>query len=369
MTTTRNALASLLLASIAAHAATRITSAPYGKMPDGKEVKIYTLTNQRGMEARIISLGGIVVSLKAPDRAGKMADIVLGFDSLEGYVANPAYFGTLVGRYANRIGHAKFTLDGKEYKLAANDGANTLHGGIKGFSKLVWTGRELADGGLELTYVSKDGEEGYPGTLTAVVTYHLTEGNELKIEYQATTDKNTVVNLTNHSYFNLKGEGNGDIMDHRLMLNAPSFTPVDAGLIPTGEIKPVDGTPFDFRKATAIGARIDAKDEQIQRGKGYDHNWVLAGSGMRVAARVEESTTGRVLEVLTDQPGVQFYTGNFLDGSIKGKGGKAYGRRTALCLETQHFPDSPNQPKFPPVVLKPGQKYQTTTVFRFSTIK
>jgi aldose 1-epimerase len=363
------AAAILLIGAATVHAATKVSQSEFGKMPDGTPVEIFTLTNEHGLEARICTYGGAVVSLKTPDRTGQMADIVQGFDSLAGYL-NPAepYFGALIGRYGNRIGHAKFTLDGKVYNLPANDGANTLHGGTKGFDKVVWTGRQLPDGGIELTYISKDGDQGFPGTLKAVVTYHLTAANELKIEYTATTDKDTVVNLTNHSYWNLKGAGNGTILDHVLTLHASRFTPVDAGLIPTGELKPVAGTPFDFTKPTAVGARIEQADEQLKLGKGYDHNFILdaTGAGLKPAARVEESTTGRVMEVETTEPAVQFYTGNFLDGKVGGKGGKNYPFRAALCLETQHYPDSPNHPAFPTTELKPGQTYKTTTVYRFS---
>jgi aldose 1-epimerase len=293
--------------------------------------------------------------------------VVLGFDSLAGYIENAGpYFGALVGRYANRIGHAAFKLNGVEYKLAANNGENTLHGGIHGFNSAVWTPRELADGGLELSYLSKDGEENFPGNLRVTVTYHLTDANELRIDYAATTDKATVLNLTNHSYFNLKGAGEGDILGHVLTLHADRYTPVDAGLIPLGELRSVAGTPLDFRKATAIGARIEQDDPQLKLGKGYDHNWVLKSGGkLNLAARVEEPASGRVLEVLTTEPGVQFYTGNFLDGSIHGKGGKVYARRSGFCLETQHFPDSPNKPAFPTTLLKPGQEFRSTTVFRF----
>ena len=348
-------------------AATNETQAEFGKMPDGTAVQIYTLTNSRGVEAKITNYGGILVSLRAPDRQGAMADVVLGFDSLAGYLANPGpFFGALIGRYGNRIGHARFTLNGVEYHLDKNDGDNSLHGGARGFDKRVWTARELPDGGLALTYLSKDGEDGYPGNLTITVTYHLTDANEVRIDYAATTDKDTVVNPTNHSYFNLKGAGSGDILGHRVTLNADRFTPVDAGLIPLGELRSVNGTPFDFRKAIPIGARIGQADEQLKLGKGYDHNWVLnkTGDAFSLAARVEEPESGRVLEVYTDQPGIQFYTGNFLDGKIKGKGGKVYGHRSGFCLETQHFPDSPNQKGFPPTLLKPGQKFQSTTVYR-----
>ena len=351
-------------------AGTTIRKADFGKTHDGSAVSIYTLTNAHGLEARIMTYGGILVSLKTPDRNGTLADVVLGFDTLEGYEANPGpFFGALIGRYGNRIGNARFRLDGIEYHLDKNDGKNTLHGGARGFDKRVWTGRELPDGGLELTYRSKDGEQGFPGNLTATVAYHLTDANELRIDYSATTDKLTVVNLTNHSYFNLMGAGSGDILGHRLTLNADRFTPVDPGLIPTGELRSVAGTPFDFRKPTLIGARIGEPDQQITLAHGYDHNWVLnrSGDGLTLAARAEEPISGRVLEVLTMQPGVQFYTGNFLDGTIRGKGGKIYGHRAGFALETQHFPDSPNEPKFPSTELKPGQTFRSTTTFRFST--
>ena len=352
-------------------AETKVTHADFGKTSDGIAVSIYSLSNSHGVEARITTYGGRVVSLTTPDRKGNKADVVLGFDSLTGFAESP-FFGALVGRYGNRIGGAQFTIDGTEYKLEKNNGANSLHGGSHGFDKVVWTAREVSGGGLELTYLSKDGEEGYPGNLKAVVVYHVTDANELRIDYTATTDKPTVVNLTNHSYFNLKGAGVGDIQDHVMMLNADRYTPVDSGQIPTGELLPVAGTPFDFRKPTAIGARIDQNDEQLKIGKGYDHNYVVLnrkGTGLSLAAKVEEPSSGRVLEVLTTEPGVQFYTGNNLDGSIKGKGGKTYVRRGGFCLETQHFPDSPNKPKFPSTVLRPGGTYRTTTVFRFSVAK
>jgi len=342
----------------------------FGKMPDGKTIDLYTLANNQGMRVAITNYGGIVVSIVVPDRNGKPGDVVLGFDNLEGYLAKEPYFGALIGRYGNRIGNARFKLDGVEYKLAANDGPNSLHGGLKGFDKRVWTAREIPGEhpALELTYLSNDGEEGYPGNLTAKVVYSLTDDNALRLDYSATTDKDTVLNLTNHSYFNLAGEGRGDILKHEIMINSHLFTPIDGTLIPTGELRKVVGTPFDFSRPTAIGARIDADDEQIKFGKGYDHNFVLnrSGAGLNLAARVTDPESGRVLEVLTTQPGLQFYTGNFLDGSIHGKGGKAYGRRSAFCLETQHFPDSPNKPSFPSAVLKPGQTYHESTVYRFS---
>ncbi len=348
---------------------------PFGKTPDGQPVDLYVLTNKNGVEAAITNYGGAVVSLKVPDRNGKFGDVVLGYDALDGYVNDKSYFGAIVGRYGNRIGHAQFSIDGKTYTLAKNNGENSLHGGIKGFNKAVWAAKELpAKNGqsLELTYLSKDGEEGFPGNLHVRVVYTLTDSNELKIEYSATTDKKTVVNLTNHTYFNLAGPGSGDILGHQLVIEADKFTPVDASLIPTGELRDVPGTPLDFGKATAIGARIDQDDEQLKLGHGYDHNFVLrraAGAPISLAARVVEPNTGRVLEVWTTEPGVQFYTGNFLDGTARGKGGLTYARRSAFCLETQHFPDSPNQPKFPSVVLNPGEKYSTTTTYKFTTEK
>ena len=358
-----------MLFSLTVEAKTKVTSQPFGKIPDGTPIEIYTLSDG-AYEARIMTYGGVVVSLKVPDRKGNSADVVLGFDDVDGYVANfngpsDAFFGALIGRYANRIGHGTFSLDGKKYSLPLNDGANSLHGGPHGFNNVVWKAKPIADG-VELSYLSKNGEAGYPGNLSAVVRYTLVKG-DLRIEYSATTDKDTVVNLTNHSYFNLAGQG--DILSHQLMLHASRFTPVDSGLIPTGELKSVASTPFDFRKATAVGARINANDEQLHLGHGYDHNWVLDSGGGKLseAAELYDPSSGRVLKVLTDQPGIQFYSGNFLNGSIKGKGGKPYELHSALCLETQHFPDSPNHPDFPPTELKPGGRYHTVTVFSFST--
>ena len=341
-----------------------VTHTPFGKMPDGSTVEIYTVKNA-SLEARIMTYGGIVVSLQAPDRHGKMADIVLGFDTLDSYLAgNPPYFGALIGRYGNRIAKGAFSLEGKTYSVPQNNNGNSLHGGTRGFDKVLWTGKPL-ENGVELSYVSKDGEMGYPGTLTTTVRYTLA-GHELRIEYSATTDKPTVLNLTNHSYFNLAGQG--DILNVALKINADKYTPVDSGLIPTGELAPVEGTPFDFRKPTAIGARINAANEQIKLGGGYDHNWVLHNGGkLEEAAEAYDASTGRVLQVLTDQPGVQFYTGNFLDGTLTGKGGKVIARRTGFCLETQHYPDSPNHPAFPTTELKPGQHFHSTTVLRFSS--
>jgi aldose 1-epimerase len=343
----------------------------FGKV-DGKDVDLYTLTNANDLSMTVTNYGGIVTSFMVPDKAGKPGDIVLGYNDVDSYVSNSPYFGALIGRYGNRIGKAKFTLDGKEYTLAVNNGENTLHGGKKGFDKVVWDAKQIKNAnavGLELKYVSKDGEEGYPGTLTTTVTYWLTNKNEFKIDYVATTDKNTVVNLTQHNYWNLGGEASGDILGQELAIYADNFTPVDVGLIPTGEVTPVKGTPMDFTKATVIGSRIGAEYEQLKFGKGYDHNWVLnqkkAGE-MTKAATLYDPKSGRVMEVSTTEPAIQFYSGNFLDGTIKGKSGAAYNLRNALCLETQHYPDSPNKPKFPTTVLKPGKTYKTTTVYTFS---
>jgi aldose 1-epimerase len=345
----------------------------FGKTSDGREADLYTLTNKKGMEVAITNFGGIVVALKVPDRKGKIDDIVLGYDSLEGYLTNKAFFGAVIGRYGNRIAHGKFTLGGTSYTLPKNDGDNVIHGGPEGFNKRLWTAKDVSTSkgqALELTYLSVDGEEGFPGNLSVKVVYTLTDQNELAIAYSATTDKETVVNLTSHSYFNLAGQGNGDILGHQLMIRGDRITPVDAALIPTGELRPVKGTPFDFTQATAIGARINQDDVQLKLGKGYDHNWVLpvADKGApALVAEVYEPKAGRVLQVLSTEPGVQFYTGNFLDGTIRGKGDKVYNYRYGFCLETQHFPDSPNHPSFPSTVLKPGQTYDTTTIFKFST--
>jgi aldose 1-epimerase len=361
----------LLTCGGVANAEQGIAKAPFGKTSDGAPVDIYTLTNSNGIEARITNYGGIVVSLKVPDRDGKLDDVVLGYDTVEEYLKASPYFGALIGRYGNRIAKGRFTLDGKEYTLATNNDENHLHGGLKGFDKVVWTARAMiADRGpgLTLSYLSPDGEEGYPGNLSVKVVYLLTDDNELRIHYSAATDKPTPVNLTNHSYFNLAGQGAGDVLSHRLMIKADRFVPVDKGLIPTGELRPVADTPFDFNKPTAVGARIEEDDEQLKFGGGYDHCWVLNESGgqMALAARVFEPTTGRVMDVLTTEPGIQFYCGNFLDGSNLGKGGKVYEHRYGFCLETQHFPDSPNKPDFPSVILKPGEEYKTDTVYRFS---
>ena len=341
-----------------------ITKEPFGKTGGGEKVDLYTLTNANGLKAGIITYGGIVTSLHVPDRNGDFADIVLGCDSLEQYLRNKPYFGALIGRCANRIAKAKFTLDGVEYILAANNGPNHLHGGIKGFDKVVWNAEQIqSDDGpaLKLTYFSKDGEEGYPGNLKCTVIYTLTNNNELKISYEAETDKATVINLTHHSYFNLAGHNSGDILGHKLMLTADNFTPNGEGLIPTGQIKPVKGTAMDFTTPMSIGSRI------AEVKGGYDPNYVLNSSdgSLALAASVYEPKSGRVMEIFTTEPGIQFYSANFLDGSIKGKG-TAYNKHSGLCLETQHFPDSPNKPGFPSVVLRPGEKYTHLTVHKFS---
>ena len=346
----------------------------FGKTGVGTPVDLYTLTNKNGIEVRAITYGGIIISLRVPDKNGKFDDVVLGYESLDGYLAKSPYFGAIIGRYGNRIGNAKFTLEGVQYSLAANNGPNALHGGLKGFDKVVWKAEPFErpdEAGLVFTYTSRDGEEGYPGNLSVKVTYTLTNQDELIFDYHATTDKATPVNLTNHSYFNLAGDGKRDVLGHEVMLNADHFTPVEKTLIPTGQIASVSGTPLDFTKSTAIGARIEQKDEQMVFGNGYDHNFVInrKGAGLALAARVFEPTTGRVLEVRTTEPGVQFYTGNFLDGSITGKGGHVYKQRTGFCLETQHFPDSPNQPNFPSSILRPGKTYESRTVYRFSAEK
>ena len=344
----------------------------FGKLRDGREVHQYTLTNKAGMVAQIIDYGATVTSLLVPDRNGKIEDVVLGYDSVQGYVDGTAYLGALVGRYGNRIGKGRFQLDGKEYQLTINDGENHLHGGKIGFNKVLWEAKP--DGGsgepsLVLQYVSRDGEEGYPGTVVLNVRYTLTNKNEMRIEYEGTTNRATILNPTQHSYFNLSGSFTKTILNHQLMIEADDMPPVDKGLIPTGRIASIANTPFDFRNLTAIGARIDDSDEQLIYGKGYDHNWVLRnGYGeVRKAAELYEPASGRLMTVLTNQPGLQFYTGNFLDGSAKGKNGIAYGHRTGLCLEAQAFPDTPNRPEFGSVTLRPGQRYRQTTIYQFST--
>ncbi len=337
----------------------------YGTLPDGRQAMLFTLVNRHGLRARLTDFGAILVSLTAPDREGRLADVTLGYDDLDGWVGDRCYLGATAGRYANRIARGRFPLDGQTVQLATNDGPNHLHGGVKGFNKVLWSGQGIhAQGpeGVVFRYVSPDGEEGYPGELVVTVTYTLTDANELAVEYAATTSKPTVVNLTHHSYWNLRGGGQGDTLGHELTLHADQYTPVDATLIPTGEQLPVTGTPMDFTHPTAIGARIGNVPG------GYDHNWILRGQDgvLSPAAEVYEPGSGRVMEVLTTEPGIQFYAGNFLDGSLRGKGGVAYGKHAGFCLEAQHYPDSPNQPTFPTTVLRPGQGYRQKTVHRFS---
>lgn len=349
----------------------KIAMQRFGTTQDGRPVDLYTIRNTHGMEVRAMNYGGIVTSLRVPDRTGKFDDVVLGFDGFHAYLENSHYFGAIIGRYANRIANGRFMLDGVEYTLAKNDIPNSLHGGNKGFDKVLWHAEPFEneqERGLAFTYTSKSGEEGYPGTLAAKITYTLTESNELIFDYQATADKATPVNLTQHTYFNLAGEGQGDILGHELMLNASYFTPMDGNLIPTGELRPVRETPMDFASPAAIGGRIDQDYEQLLAGHGYDHNWVIdrKGGGLELAARVYEPKSGRVMELYTTEPGVQFYSGNFLDGTIAGKHGHVYGHRSGFCLETQHFPDSPNHPNFPSSVLLPGQAYHSRTVYKFS---
>ncbi len=362
-----------------------VSREPFATTLEGDTVFLFTLTNPDGIRVRAMTYGGIIMSLETPDREGRMADIVLGHDGLQGYLDTSPYFGAIVGRYGNRIAKARFEIDGEAFTLAANDGVNHLHGGIRGFDKVLWSGEAFTRDdavGVVLSYVSPDGEEGYPGTLRAQVTYTLTDADELVVDYLATTDRPTPLNLTQHSYFNLAGQGEGDILEHRLMLASDVYTPVDETLIPTGELAPVGGTPFDFRTPHAIGERIDAEDEQIAFGGGYDHNFVLnrtpAGEGVPGVsslggnpgllfrgAEVLEPVSGRTLRIFTTEPGIQFYSGNFLDGSITGKHGSVYGHRTGFCLETQHYPDSPNQSGFPSTVLRPGEEYRSRTVLRF----
>jgi aldose 1-epimerase len=353
-------------------ALTRVTRAPFGTLPDGTPIELFTLTNRQGIEARAMTYGGIILSLRVPDRQGRLEDIVLGHDAAAPYARNNSpYFGAIVGRYGNRIAKGLFALDGTAYKLATNNGPNHLHGGVKGFDKVTWHGEPLDDG-VALTYTSADGEEGYPGALKARVTYRLTDRNELVVDYQATTDKPTIVNLTQHTYFNLAGQGRRDILDHELEIDADRYTPVDATLIPSGELAPVEGTPFDFRRSTRIGARIDDKDQQLVNGLGYDHNFVLnrgGDDGLQHAVRVVEPSTGRTLDIATTEPGLQFYSGNFLDGTITGKQDRVYQRRYGFCLETQHFPDSPNHSQFPSTILRPNQTYRSRTVMTFGVAR
>ena len=358
-----------------ASAAPHVARAAFGTLPDGGAVEQFTLTNGHGVEVRAISFGAILASIRTPDRSGALGDIVYGYDSLGSYVNDPSYFGALVGRFANRIARARFTLDGHSYTLATNDGVNTLHGGRRGFNKVLWRGEPFTRGdtvGVTFRYTSPDGEEGYPGTLQAAVSYGLTPANELVIDYEATTDKPTPVNLSQHSYWNLHGDGKGTILDHQLTIDASGYTPVDSTLIPTGVVTPVAGTPFDFRTPTAIGARIGAKDTQLRFGRGYDHNWVLdrnGRTGLVHAVRVVDTTSGRTLDITTTEPGLQFYSGNFLDGSIHGKSGVAYPYRGAIVLETQHYPDSPNHSAFPSAILRPGDTLRSRTVLSFGVTR
>jgi aldose 1-epimerase len=351
--------------------ASQLEKRAFGAANDGRPAEAYLLSNKMGMEVAITNCGGIVLSVKVPDRTGELADVVLGYDDLRGYLVDKAYFGAIIGRHANRIAHAKFTLNGVDYLLAQNDGENSLHGGTKGFNKQMWDARDVSTKNLpalELSYHSKDMEEGYPGNLSVQVVYSLSVKNELRIDYSATTDKDTVVNLTNHSYFNLAGHGSGDILGHELTIHAQHYTPVDATLIPTSQTLSVHGTPFDFTRAEVIGSRIEQDDQQLKFGHGYDHNWVLNSKGehpLSLAAEVYEPASGRALEVWTTEPGLQFYSGNLLDRTIRGKEGKAYPRRSGFCLETQHFPDSPNHPAFPSTLIRPGQRFYSTTIYKF----
>ena len=350
---------------------TQVKEDVYGTLPGGEKVRIFTLTNKNGLVAKVTEYGAILVSMETPDKSGKTADLVHGYDTLEGWLGNTSYFGATIGRFGNRIAHGKFTLDGKDYQLATNNSPGdipcALHGGLKGFDKVLWSGKTTADKGVEFSYISKDGEEGYPGNLTVKVTYTLGDDNELKWEAKATTDAPTVLNLVHHSYWNLSGKPTKENHDHVLMLNADSYLPTDAGLIPTGKIAPVAGTPLDFTRPTAIGDRVGAAFEALKFGGGYDHAWVLKkGEGVRLAARVKDPKSGRVMEISTNQPAVQFYGGNFLGGEAVGKKGVAYARRTALCLETEGFPDAPNKPEFPSALLRPGETYTHTMIHKFS---
>jgi aldose 1-epimerase len=348
----------------------RITHREFGTISDGQVAELYTLTNAHGMEVSITNFGATLVSIKVPDRDGKLGDVIHGYDTPAEYETGTPHFGATIGRYANRIAHGEFTLDGVKYTLAKNNGENTLHGGLRGFDKKMWAAKDVSTdsaAALRMEYLSKDGEENFPGNLNVRVTFTLTDDNELKMDYAATSDKKTVINLTNHAYFNLAG--GGTILDEKLMIAADKFTPVDSGLIPTGELRSVAGTPFDFRTPTVIGSRIEQDDGQLKLGRGYDHNWVLNSGGSAkptLAASVTDPKSGRKLEVWTTEPGIQVYTSNFLDGTVKGKGGTAYARRSALCLETQHFPDSPNHPSFPTTELLPGAKFQSETIYKFS---
>jgi len=354
-----------------------LTRTLFGRMPDGTAIDLFTLTNGHGIELRTIPYGAVIVSISVPDRAGRLDDVVLGFDTLDDYLTKSRYFGAVVGRYANRIAKGRFVLDGTTYQLAINNGPSHLHGGIKGFDKVVWHAEPIErDGNVSVvyTYASGDGEEGYPGALSVRVIYTLTAANEITVEYDAKTDKPTIVNLTQHTYFNLAGDGTGEILGHQLTIDADRFTPIDDTLIPTGELAPVEGTPFDFRKPMPIGARIDGDHEQLRNAKGYNHDFVINRpandpSAFVHAARLVDPTTGRTLDVSTTQPGMQFYSGNFLDGSVVGKRGRRYNHRYGLCLETQHFPDSPNHANFPSTVVRPGQPFRSKTTFAFGVTR
>lgn len=350
-----------------------VTQTAFGTTPEGDAVSLFTLTNSNGIKVSITNYGGIITSIFTPDGDGKMGDIVLGFDTLRGYLAGHPYFGAIIGRYGNRIARGQFTLDGQDYQLATNNIGNHLHGGIRGFDKVVWKAgiTDSDDPGVELSYLSPDGEEGYPGNLTVTVTYTLTDSNELRVDYRATTDLPTIVNLTNHSYFNLSAGSAPSILDHQLLINSDRYLPVDSTLIPTAELRSVEGTPFDFRTAAKVGSRIGAEDDQLSIAGGYDHCWLLnqeQPGALTLAARLIDTSSRRMLELLTTEPGVQFYSGNFLDGSLTGKNGTVYAHRYALCLEPEHYPDSPNQPDFPPVVLRPGEEYRSLSVYRFGVL-
>ncbi len=373
MKKTHSLISALAMSLLACHSspAMEVKEDTYGAMPDGQKVKIFTLTNKNGLTAKVTEYGAILVSMETPDKAGKMGELTHGYDTLDGWLTNTSYFGATVGRFGNRIKDGKFSLDGKDYTLATNNKPGGipchLHGGLKGFDKVVWAGKVTEDKAVEFSYVSKDGEEGYPGNLTVKVTYQLTDDNELKWDAKATTDAPTVLNIVQHTYWNLSGDHSTSINDHVLMLNADGFLPTDAGLIPTGKIEPVEGTPMDFNTPTAIGKRVDEDTEALKFGGGYDHAWVLKkAEGMKLAARVMDPKSGRVLEISTNKPAIQFYGGNFLDGKAIGKGGLAYTYRTAFALETEGFPDAPNQPSFPSAVLRPGEKYEHKMVFTFS---
>jgi len=350
------------------HSLLPMTKNNFNKTLEGKQTKLYTLTNKNGVKVEITNYGATIVSIHVPDKNGKFKDIALGYDSIDEYISGNVFLGATVGRFANRIANGKFNINGKTYHVAVNNGKNHLHGGLKGFNTVVWDASSIeGKQTLELEYISKDGEENYPGNLSTKIIYRLTEENELQISYQATTDKTTIVNLTHHSYFNLAGEGNTSILDHELMIDSDQFTPLNNNQIPTGEYRETTNTPFDFKKLTPIGKRIDIDNEQLKIGSGYDHNWILKNNKNKVAlvAAVHEPISGRYLEVFTNQPGIQCYTSNFLNDII-GKSGKTYHNRSAFCLETQHFPDSPNQSNFPSTILEPNENYAYTCIYKFS---